>query len=119
MRLQVTQRSLCVGIVAGKFFVDFVRVTSIRAGLVVGKHSARFFQLMEYFWNSDHKSVPGQHGSSTPDRSRHLKDFGEQDYPRVTTLRDRVQKIGPHWPGWRWDIDKFVVGNDHSILDCI
>jgi hypothetical protein len=90
MRLQVTQRSLGVRIVAGQFFIDFVCVPSICSSLVVWKDRARFFQLMKYFWNGDDESVPGQHGSSTSDRSRHLKDFGEQDYPRVTPFRDWV-----------------------------
>jgi hypothetical protein len=49
MRFQIAQRSLCVGIVAGEFFVDFVRVASIRPGLVVWEHSTRFFELMKYF----------------------------------------------------------------------
>ena len=49
MRFQRAQCSLCVGIVAGEFFVDFIRVAPIRSRLVVWKHSARFFELMKYF----------------------------------------------------------------------
>src|SRR5258708_14535457 len=49
MRFQRAQCSLCVGIVVGVFFVDFIRVAPIRPRLVVWKHSARFFELMKYF----------------------------------------------------------------------
>jgi hypothetical protein len=58
--------------------------------------------------------VPGQQSSSTPNRSGHLKDFGEQDDPWVTAFSDRIQNVGTHWPGWRWDIDEFVVCDDHK-----
>jgi hypothetical protein len=101
MRFQVTQCSLCVAIVAREFFVDFVRVAPIRPCLVVWKHSAWFFEFVKYFRHDDHESVPGQQSSTTPNRSGHLKDFGEQDDPWVTAFRDRMQNVGTHWPGWR------------------
>jgi len=90
MRLQIAYRSLGIGIVAGQFFVDFIRVTPIRARLVVWKHSARFFELMKNFRNNDNESVSGQQSSTTPNRSGHLKDFGEQNDPWITTFSDRI-----------------------------
>src|ERR1700737_2974450 len=114
MRLQIAQCSLCIAIVAGEFFVDFVRVAPIRARLIVWKYSARFFELMKYFRNNDNESVSGQQSSTAPNWSGHLKDFGEQDDPWVTAFSDRIQNVGTHWPGWRWDIDEFVVCDDHK-----
>jgi hypothetical protein len=52
---------------------------------------------------------------STPNRSGHLKDFGEQDDLWVTAFSNRIQNVGTHWPGWRWDIDEFVVFDDHKL----
>ena len=57
MRLQIAQCSLGVGIVAEEFFVDFVRIASIRPGLIVGKDSAWFFEFMKYFRDDNHEPV--------------------------------------------------------------
>jgi len=117
MRFQIAQRSLCVGIVTGEFLVDFVRVAPIRPHLVIWKHGARFFELMKYFGDNDYESVPGQQSSATPNRSGHLKDFGEQYDPWVTAFSDRMQNVGAHWPGWCRDIDEFVVSDNHKVWD--
>src|ERR1700756_5010981 len=119
MRSQIAQCSLGIGIVAGEFFVDFVRVPPIRARLIVWKHSAWFFEFMKYFRNNDNESVSGQQSCTTPNRSGDLKDFGEQDDPWITAFSDRIQKVGAHWPGWRWDIDEFVISDDHKLLNGI
>jgi hypothetical protein len=119
MRLQIAQCSLGIGIVAGEFFVDFVRVAPIRARLIVWEHSAWFFELVKYFRDDDDESVSGQQSSTTPNRSGHLKDLGEQDDPWVTAFSDRIQNVGTHWPGWRWDINEFVISDDHKLLDGI
>ena len=114
MRVQIAYCRLGVGVIAGEFFVDFIRVAPIGPRLVVRKDRARFFELMKYFRDSNHESMSGQQSSTAPDRSGHLKDFGEQDDPRITAFRDRIQNVGPHWSGWHWDIDEFLVSNDHK-----
>ncbi len=57
--------------------------------------------------------MSGQQSSTTPNGSGHLKDFGEQDDPWVTAFSDRI--LGTRWPGWRWGVDEFVIGDDHKI----
>ena len=111
--------SLCVGIVAGEFFVDFVGVTPIRSRLVIWKNGARFFELMEYFRDDHYESVSGEQSCTTPNRSRDLKDFGEQDYPWVAAFSDWIQNVRTHWPRWCRDIDEFVVSDNHKALDWI
>ncbi len=116
--MQIAQCSLGVGIVAGEFFVDFVRIASIRPSLIVGQDSARFFEFMKYLRDDNQKPVSSEYSSTSPNRSRYLKNFGEQDDPWVTAFSDRTQKVGTHWPSWCWDINEFVVCDDHNVLDC-
>src|SRR5258708_38219606 len=26
-----------------------------------------------------------------------------------------MQNVGTHWPSWRWDVDEFVIFDDHKI----
>jgi hypothetical protein len=113
---KIVQQHTRVAVVGGNGFAVFVRIAFIGAGLIVGQHGSRRFQLVIHLGNSDNITMAGNIGGEAADRTGGLEDFRKQNYRGILPLDHRAKQVGPHWARWRGKINGCLFLNDHLTL---
>src|SRR5437867_408709 len=103
-----------IAVVGRDFLGDFVCVTAIGATLIVRNDRARGLELVIDFRDRHDKSMPGEKRRRAADGGGYLKNLGKESQPRIAPLSCGTQNVCSHWPRRSWQIDDFLVSDNHD-----